>query len=158
MQLPSRATVLLTKEHNHSKDTHILVSTLQESHLFRFEGGSRLARVSSSSTAFVMTEPTLALGNIPEREIKGNTSGYLNSSLVVQVTRSGVGLFNYDMTLGEYTKIAKWMPAEKVEWRGRSIVAASVNASQFVVGLNGGTLVLLNLSGKDSFNLHAWVV
>jgi DNA damage-binding protein 1 len=102
---------------DNSIDTHILVSTLQDSHLFRFEGGSRLAQTSSSSTALVTNEPTLALGNIPRRRLQkarpGQNSGfvYVDSSLVVQVTKTGVWLVEYEMALGQYTKAGDgWVP------------------------------------------------
>lgn len=63
------------------------------------------------------------------------------------------------MALGEYTKVGdRWVPSKVRSgsgWNGRTIVAASVNASQVVVALNGARLVLLNLNEKDDFNLVA---
>lgn len=79
---------------------------------------------------------------------------------MVQVTKSGVALVEYDMALGEYTKAGDgWAPG-RVQgigsgWNGRSIVAAGLNASQVVVALSRARLVILNLSDKDDFNLFA---
>lgn len=91
-----------------------------------------------------------------QRTVQGtSTSIYVDSSLVVQVTKSGVGLFEYDMALGEYVKVGdRWTPSkEGTGWTGREIVAADVNSSQFIVALSGCRLVLLNLSEKDEFQL-----
>lgn len=81
-------------------------------------------------------------------------SSYVDGSLVVQVTKSGVRMFEYDMTLGIYSKVGEeWNPShEYFKWGDREIVAASLNASQFVVGLSGGKLVLMNATGT-SFNV-----
>jgi DNA damage-binding protein 1 len=138
-----------------------LLSTVQESHLFRFEGSNRLKHISSSSTGLITTEPTLALGNIPKRLQKkvapghNATSVYIDSSLVVQVTKQGIRLVEYDMALGEYTKVGDgWTPGMVqggYGWDGREVVAAGVNASQFVLALNGARLVLLNLNEKNGF-------
>jgi DNA damage-binding protein 1 len=84
---------------------------------------------------------------------------YIDSSLVVQVTKNGAVLVEYDMALGEYTKVGdRWEPGgvgRGTGWSGRTVVAAAVNASQIVVALSGARLVLLNLSEKDDFNLFA---
>lgn len=87
------------------------------------------------------------------------TSIYVNSSLVVQVTKQGMRLAEYDMALGQYTKVGDGWTPEIVQggygWDGREVVAASVNASQFVLALNGARLVLMNLSEKDDFTCIA---
>lgn len=144
------------------KDTHILVSTLQESYLFRFDGSSRITRVSPSSTAIITNQPTLALANIPRRLQKragpgqNSVSEYVNSSLVVQITSTGVTLLEYDMALGQHTKVGDgWVPnaAQKgTGWQGRHIIVAAINPSQIVLGISGARLVLLNLTDKDEFN------
>jgi DNA damage-binding protein 1 len=85
---------------------------------------------------------------------------YVDSSLVVQVTKTGVWLAEYDMALGQYTKAGDgWVPG-RVQgvgsgWNGRTIVAAGVNASQVVVALSGARLVVLNLNEKDDYNIFA---
>lgn len=139
---------------NFRQDTHILVSTLQESHLFRL-APSRIARVSSSSTTIVTTEPTLAFGNVALRTLQGGKSTYTDSSFVVQVTKSGVGLFEYDTALGEYSaRGQRWTPEKQGDgWSGREIVAADVNPSQFVVALKGGRLAILNLNDRAELKL-----
>jgi len=76
------------------------------------------------------------------------------------VTKTGVALVEYDMALGEHTKVGDgWAPdmdqGVGSGWNGRMIVAAGVNASQVVIALSGARLVLLNLSEKDDFNLFA---
>lgn len=78
------------------------------------------------------------------------TSSYKDSSLVVQITPEKVHLVKYDAALGLFASSGKDWDAKQ---QGRSIVAASINASQFVIGLSGGRLTLLNLGENDEFQV-----
>jgi DNA damage-binding protein 1 len=68
--------------------------------------------------------------------------GYLNGSLVVQVTSKGAYLLEFDMGLGEYTCVGDWLAASNAGG-GSEVVAASVNSTQIVLALNGGRIVTL---------------
>ncbi len=73
---------------------------------------------------------------------------------MVQVTPKSVNLLEYDATLKTFNRVgAGWTPEQGSNKRPREIVAASVNASQFVVALSGGTVVLLNLGYDDQLNV-----
>jgi len=76
-------------------------------------------------------------------------SSYVNSQLVVQATRHGAYIFNYDAALGSFsTHASGW------EIGGKEVVAASVNPSQILLALTGGRLVALKLDvNDDSFNV-----
>lgn len=110
-----------------------------------------------SETDFITREPTLAIGNIRGRVYRKGVPGkdasseYLNSSLVVQVTAQGATLYDYDEGLQQYGQQGDGWLLEKTKWKGRKVVAADINASQFVLGLSGGTMVVLNLAvgGKE---------
>jgi DNA damage-binding protein 1 len=139
-------------------DCQLLVSTLHMTVLFRLDGDVNVSRVESISIGFVTDLPTLALGNIPRRSRKNGVSSYADSTLVVQVTPKALILLEYEPSLAEYTQVGEnWDPKElKQDNRpgtAHEIVAASVNPSQFVLGLSGATLVLLNLSENDKFQV-----
>lgn len=112
-----------------------------------------------------MDMPTLALSNFRKRVLIGKTSTYQNSSYVVQVTPKGVYLLDYDLPLGEYAQVGKpWTPDNFLEGDGgvRSretleIVAASINASQITVALNGGRLAIVVLNERDELSLSKYV-
>jgi len=133
--------------------SHIVVSTLQETHVFRFEGDQRtvVSSVGGSDKGFLSSR-TLAVSNI-QRRIPGPPSTYLDSSLVVQVVPEGLLLLDYDYSLREYTRIGDlWTPdkfsdGNTASWANREIVAADINASQVVIALDHGRLVLLILDG-----------
>ncbi|KAL6302826.1 mono-functional DNA-alkylating methyl methanesulfonate N-term-domain-containing protein [Sparassis latifolia] len=140
-----------------TSDTHIVASTLRETYVFRLDAHDAIIRLDPSADGFVGTSPTLAVRNIPRRVTTTNTgrstSSYVDSSLVVQVTPEKVHLVNYDQALGLFSVVGTgWDPnSAHPAHRQRSIVAADLNASQFVVGLSGGRLVLLNLGESDQF-------
>ena len=94
--------------------------------------------------------PTIAFGNVVRRvSSPQGKSSYVDSQLVVQVTRHGAYIFNYDAALGSFSAHASgW------EIDGREVVAASLNPSQVLLALAGGRLVALNLNvNDDSFNV-----
>ncbi len=113
----------------------------------------------ASAEGLETSVPTLALSNIARRVTKTaggrTTSSYADSSLVVQVTNQCINLLEFDEALGLYHLTGEpWTPQGHDDtWRGREIVAASVNASQIVIGLSGGRLALLNLNEAKQFHL-----
>ena len=109
-------------------------------------------------TAGFGRSPTLAASNVVRRlrNTAGRTS-YEDSSLVVQVTEKSVLLLEYDDVLGTHNVLTSWSP-ENVggEWTGRTIVAAALNPSQFVLGLSRKRLVLLNLDENNEFQIFRY--
>ncbi|OSX59780.1 hypothetical protein POSPLADRAFT_1048255 [Postia placenta MAD-698-R-SB12] len=135
-------------------DTHLVTSTLTETCVWRIDGVDVITRLDPSHDGLIATSPTLAISNIPRRVANNNggrvTSSYKDSSLVVQITPEKVHLVKYDAALGLFASSGKDWDAKQ---QGRSIVAASINASQFVIGLSGGRLTLLNLGENDEFQV-----
>jgi DNA damage-binding protein 1 len=117
--------------------------------------------VDSDTNGFVSGQPTLALQNMLRRfpKKKGVAgSSYANSSLVVQVTPTAVKVVEFNIAMDTFCQVGEpWTPERQARhdptWRDREIVAASVNASQIVLGLSGSRLALFNLNEKDEINL-----
>lgn len=123
--------------------------------MFCFSGTEVVTRLDPSVDGFIASLPTLALANIPRRVVTSSggrsISSYVDSSLIAQVTSEKVRLVEYDAALGLFSPMGDdWDPNKLM---GRSIVAASVNASQFVLGLSGGRLALLNLGENTQFKV-----
>jgi DNA damage-binding protein 1 len=140
-------------------DTHILAANSQESILFRLDRPDTLSAVARHNAGFE-SSPTLAASNVARRlrNHTGRTS-YEDSSLVVQVTEEKVLLLEYDDVLQTHTVLTSWSPDEQgEEWAGRKIVVASLNPSQFVLGLSRKRLVLLNLSENNAFQIFRCAV
>ncbi|KAG9315581.1 CPSF A subunit region-domain-containing protein [Chiua virens] len=134
--------------------THIIVSTLQETFVLRFEDDQKT--LVSSDKGFLL-DRTLAVSNIQERrQTPGDGPAYVDSSMVVQVVPRGILLLKYDSRLREYTRIGDLWTLDKfadgdASWASRKIVAADINATQVVIALNHGRLVVLNLSDSEQF-------
>ncbi|KAH7910836.1 CPSF A subunit region-domain-containing protein [Hygrophoropsis aurantiaca] len=142
-------------------DTHLIVSTLQETFVFRFDGGGAVSRVENPAKGFLLGSPTLTVMNLKRRTPKrpGQPSAiYSESSLVVQVFPKGLLLLDYDTGLGEYTRVTDVQKIDQFLAQSTSteIVAASANSSQILLALNLGTLVVLNVSegGKIQYQKH----
>ncbi|KAF9463019.1 CPSF A subunit region-domain-containing protein [Collybia nuda] len=138
-----------------SADTGILVSSLQTSHIFQLHDSGRNTTLSYTqehpTKGLTTNQPTLAFGNVAQRVI--GTDGkatYVNSQLVVQVTPKGALLLGYDEALGAYVRHAEW------DLPGKEVVAASVNASQVLLALNGGLLVALSIAEGKTFKVVVW--
>ncbi|EPQ54734.1 hypothetical protein GLOTRDRAFT_116530 [Gloeophyllum trabeum ATCC 11539] len=132
--------------------SHILASTPTQTHVFRIDGAEVFT---STAGGFATDTRTLAVGNLARRMRKPGQAGssYSDSPLVVQVTPGKVILSEFDQALGTFSRTGEeWVPQSLKERHGE-IVAASVNASQVVLGLSGGRLVVLNLDDNDKFNL-----
>jgi len=66
-------------------------------------------------------------------------------------------LLEYDDVLRTHSVLTSWSP-ENVgeEWAGRTIVAAALNPSQFVLGLSRKRLVVLNLDESNEFQIFRY--
>jgi DNA damage-binding protein 1 len=135
-------------------DAYILATNSQGTILFSLDRPDNLSAVPVETTGFDRS-PTLAASNIAQRlrNTAGRTS-YEDSSLVVQVTEKNVLLLEYDDVLQAHSVLTSWGP-ENVggEWAERTIVAAALNPSQFVLGLSRKRLVLLNLDENNEFQI-----
>ena len=136
-------------------NSHVIVSVLQETYVFRFEDdkGTTVSSVGGSDKCFLSSQ-TSAVSNIQWR-IPGLLSAYVDSSLVVQIVPEGLLLLNYDPLLREYTRVGDLWTLDKISngnssWAGRAVVAADMNASQVVIALSSGRLVQFNLDGDCS--------
>ena len=90
-------------------------------------------------------QPTLALANVMRR-VPGmsGASAYVDSPFVVQVTPVRVSVLEMDSELGT-TSFVGSLTLEESPWKNKRVVAASINASQVVVALEGGIIVYFNL-------------
>lgn len=154
----STCTASLTRPPQKTRtDTHIIVSTLQDTHLLRISdsgGTTTLTRIEDSPAGgLITTFPTLAISNVARRVIGANgQASYVNSSLVVQVTPKSALLLEHNEGLGTYTQLAGWeVHSGSTAGRPLEIVAASINPSQVLVALSGGRLVALSITEKDQF-------
>lgn len=152
--------VLAHIEASHRIRTHVLVSSVHASYLFKIEGRDIVSRIDAEATGLVLDSPTLAASNILRRVMRSGMGGapasssYADSAHIVQVTPKGVNLVEYDSLLKTITRVGTgWTPGQGSSKRSREIVAASLNASQFVVALSGGTIALLNLGMNGQLNL-----
>lgn len=142
---------------------HVVVSTLQETHVFRFDNASSISSIDGDrNTGFITDLPTIAVSNILRRTRNAEKkSDYADSSYVIQVVSKGLLLLEYDPGVQQYTRIGEpWTlekfadPGKEGLWKGREIVAASINASQVVLALNWGRVVLLTLDDKRFIKLR----
>jgi DNA damage-binding protein 1 len=140
-----------------SLDTHILATNSQETILFGLDRPDDISVVPAETAGFDRS-PTLAALNVARR--LRNTAGrtaYEDSSLVVQVTEKSVLLLEYDDVLRTHSVLTSWNPEDVGgEWAGRTIVAAALNPSQFVLGLSRKRLVLLNLDENNEFQIFRY--
>jgi DNA damage-binding protein 1 len=139
-------------------DTHILATNSQETILFSLGGSEKLSIVPVQVAGFDPS-PTLAASNVAQRlrNTTGRTS-YEDSSLFVQVTEKSVLLLEYDGPLQAHNVLTSWSPEDLGgEWVGRTIIAAALNPSQFVLGLSRKRLVLLNLDEYNKFQVFRYL-
>jgi DNA damage-binding protein 1 len=140
-----------------SLDAFILATNSQGTILFSLDLPDNLSVVPAETAGFDPS-PTLAASNIARRfrNTAGRTS-YGDSSLVVQVTEKSVLLLEYDDVLQTHSVLTSWSPEnEGGEWAERTIVAAALNPSQFVLGLSRKRLVLLNLDEDNKFQIFRY--
>jgi DNA damage-binding protein 1 len=138
-------------------DTHIVVSTPRETHLFRVdEDEERLWYMDPITVSGLITnQPTLALANVMQR-VPGmsGASAYGDSSFVVQVTPVGISMLEMDLELGTTSFTGSLILEESTAWRGRRVVAASVNPSQVVIALDGGLIASFGLDEHGHLRLR----
>ncbi|KAG1743291.1 CPSF A subunit region-domain-containing protein [Suillus paluster] len=134
---------------------HVAVSTLQETHVFRFDDASSISSIDGDkNSGFITNLPTITISNILRRTQTQGKSDYADSGLVVQVVSKALLLLEYDPGLRQYTRVGEPWTLEKFAnpgeglWKGREIVAASLNASQLVLALNWGRVVVVTLDGS----------
>ena len=126
-----------------------MVSTARDTHLFRVdEDEERLWYMDPITVSGLTTkQPTLALSNVMRRLLGASgASAYGDSSFVVQVTPVEISVLEMDPELGTTSFIGSIILRESDTWKDKRVVAASVNASQVVVALDGGVIVSFNLS------------
>ena len=125
-----------------------MVSTPRETHLFRVdEDEERLWYMDPITVSGLTTNlPTLALANIMRRlpGVSG-ASAYGDSSFVVQVTPAGISVLEMDPELGTTSLTGSLILGESDTWKDKRVVAASVNASQVVIALDGGVMASFSL-------------
>ena len=92
-------------------------------------------------------QPTLALANVMRR-VPGMSgpSAYGDSSFVVQVTPATVSVLEMDRELGTTSSIGSLTLEETSDWKEKRVVAASINASQVVIALDGGVIASFSLN------------
>ena len=126
-----------------------MVSTPRETHLFRVdEDEERLWYMDPITVSGLTTnQPTLALTNVMRR-LPGmsGASAYGDSSFVVQVTPVEISVLEMDPELGTASFVGSIILRESDTWSDKRVVAASVNASQVVVALDGGIIASFSLN------------
>lgn len=145
---------LICREHS-----HLVVSTLRETFVFSFAAKDTIEHMDPSFVGFAANALTLAVRNIPRRQITLNgVSTYIDSAFVVQITSEGAHLVEYNTALRAFSRTdGGWFPSKVgAPYAGREIVAAATNPSQYLLGLSGGLLVLLNLK-NDALQVHSYV-
>ncbi|KAF9485871.1 hypothetical protein BDN70DRAFT_870784 [Pholiota conissans] len=142
--------------HDDLINTHLLVSTVTESYLFKINDSGNIITLQHEDTAplggFIADKPTLALSNIMAVQGTEHTREYVNSRLIVQVVPTGVHLFEWNDTT--YVKLDSWKEKGTTLPGNRpfEIVTASINSSQVALALNGGRIVLLCIArNKNEF-------
>jgi DNA damage-binding protein 1 len=126
-----------------------VISTPRETHLFRVdEDEERLWYMDPITVSGLVTnQQTLALANVMRREPgMSGASAYSDSSFIVQVTPVGVSVLEMDLELGTTLFIGSLILEETTDWKNKRVVAASINASQIVIALEGGVIASFGLS------------
>ncbi|KAJ7242817.1 mono-functional DNA-alkylating methyl methanesulfonate N-term-domain-containing protein [Mycena haematopus] len=139
-------------------DSHILVSTLRETHVFELTRDDTL-EATESDTGFApgrtFAARNVQRGVVQEARKRGNvpitpeTIKYEDTALVVQVTSDGAFLLEYDMGIGGFTQVHKHDITERGDTPGLQVVAASINATQTLLALNNGKLVWLEVDRRN---------
>ena len=140
-----------------------MVSTLRDTFVFSLAEKEVMTNLDPASIGFATGVPTFTVGNIPRRKTVMNggrsTSSYLDSPLIVQITSEGIRLIEHDNTLMSLTKYGNgWYPKQLGgDYANREVVVAAMSPSQYIVGLTGGRLVLLNLGQDDRLDVVTYV-
>lgn len=139
-------------------DSHILATNTQETILFSLDQPDNISVIPAQTAGFDPS-PTLAVSNVALRRNIAGRMSYEDSSLIVQVTEKSVLLLEYDEVLQTHSVLTSWSPNTLgEEWADRTIVAAALNPSQFVLGLSRKRLVLLRLEENNQFQIFRYSV
>lgn len=145
----------LRQKYNDSEHTHLVVSTLNRTHLFRFDEarGGVISSLPESPSGFETSTSTITLSNVMRLTRKDSSLIYDEQSpLVVQVVPKGLLLLEYSLEAGGFVRKSE-LPLDKVKDRnilpqalsGQEIVAADINASQIVLALKYGWMIQLTV-------------
>ncbi|KAJ6557241.1 CPSF A subunit region-domain-containing protein [Mycena vulgaris] len=133
--------------------SHILVSTLQDTHIFEMKENDKLVQVEAISVGFAPGR-TLAARNVQRAvvvaaQMRGNTisaperTEYHETSLVVQVTSHGAYLLEFEMET--FTQVHDYDVTSRGDGR-LQVVAASINPTQVILALSTGKLLCLEVN------------
>ncbi|ESK85005.1 uv-damaged dna-binding [Moniliophthora roreri MCA 2997] len=111
--------------------THILASTLSETHVFRIESGHSLSYLDADNS-FALDAQTICVHNLIKRDTSNKC---FDSSYVIQVTPKAASILEFDTSSGQWWEKHVQRPAP-----GDTYVAASVNSSQVLLASSGGNL------------------
>ncbi|KAK7056644.1 hypothetical protein VNI00_002361 [Paramarasmius palmivorus] len=111
--------------------THLVVSTLSETYIFRVESDQSFSYLNAHNS-FALGTPTICAHNLIKRDTSNN---YSDSSYAIQVTPRGAVILEYDSRLDQWLEISRQLPKQ-----GNVFVAASVNSSQVVLASSKGIL------------------
>lgn len=148
----------LSQRYNDPEHTHLIVSTLERTHVFCLdkERGAMVSSAQGNSIGFDTSTRTLVAANIMRRNRVAGSSTYEDSSLVIQVVPLGLLLLEYDLSSGEFTrKGGLWTldkfadPHLQQSFLGQEIVAADVNASQVIIALSFRWVLQICLDGDQ---------
>ncbi|KAL0569702.1 hypothetical protein V5O48_012262 [Marasmius crinis-equi] len=131
-----------------SQHSHLIVSTLDDTHVLRLDsGGQTLSRLDSVNS-FALDVPTICVHNMAK---KGSDGKYEDAAFVVQVTETSAHLLEYDV------QSEQWWERDILRCEApQTNVAADVNASQIVLAQSGGTLASYTIfSGKFKLVLES---
>ncbi|KAJ6466487.1 CPSF A subunit region-domain-containing protein [Mycena sanguinolenta] len=145
-------------------DSHILVSTLQETHAFELTRNDTLEATESDpgfASGRTLAARNVKRGVVQEAIKRGNviitpqSTKYEDTALVVQVTSDGAFLLEYDMGMGGFTQLQKHDITKGGDTPGVQVVAASINAAQILLALNNGRLIWLEVDRRNNFVVKA---
>ncbi|KIN94881.1 hypothetical protein M404DRAFT_17165 [Pisolithus tinctorius Marx 270] len=143
----------LRQKYNDSEHTHLVVSTLGRTHVFRFDEarGRVVSSLPEMPSGFETSTCTLGVSNVMRLTKKDSSLIYdEHSSLVVQVVPKGLVLLEYNLEAGQFTRRSE-LPLDKINDRnilpqalsGQEVVAADINASQVILAFKYGWMLQL---------------
>ncbi|KAI6158847.1 CPSF A subunit region-domain-containing protein [Pisolithus thermaeus] len=145
----------LRQKYNDSEHTHLVVSTLNRTHLFHFDEaqGGVISNLPGSPSGFETSTPTITISNVMRLTRKNSSLIYdEHSSLVVQIVPKALLLLEYNLEAGGFVRKSE-LPLDKLKDRnilpealsGQEIVAADINASQIVLALKYRWMIQLTV-------------
>ncbi|KAL0066188.1 hypothetical protein AAF712_006813 [Marasmius tenuissimus] len=137
----------IRKSYLSSTHSHVIVSTLDATHVLRIDsGGETLTRVEAVNS-FALDVPTICVRNMAKKE----DTGYQDASFVVQVTETAVHLLEYDDQSEQWWERDALRypapPALSAPGSALTNVAADINPSQILLARSGGKLASFTIRG-----------